>query len=139
MQTLQDFFAWLKIYFQTNVVDTVKTITVKDVIDICLLALILYFIYRFIRDRRAGKLLMGLAFILVLSIASEALKLHALHFILGDFRQIGLIAILILFQQGERGRTQEPYTSSCFRGRTQKWHTPLLLTDSLVTPTWEES
>ena len=98
MQALQDFFAWLKIYFQTNVVDTVKTITVKDVIDIFLLALILYFIYRFIRDRRAGKLLMGLAFILVLSIASEALKLHALHFILGDFRQIGLIAILILFQ-----------------------------------------
>ena len=41
---------------------------------------------------------MGLALILVLSIASEALELHALHFILGDFRQIGLIAILILFQ-----------------------------------------
>ncbi len=98
MQTLYDFFSWLKIYFQTNVIDVVKLMTVKDAIDIVLLGLILYFIYRFIRDRRAGKLLMGLALILVLSIASEALELHALHFILGDFRQIGLIAILILFQ-----------------------------------------
>jgi len=98
MRTLYDFFSWLKIYFQTNVIDVVKLMTVKDAIDIVLLGLILYFIYRFIRDRRAGKLLMGLALILVLSIASEALELHALHFILGDFRQIGLIAILILFQ-----------------------------------------
>ena len=98
MQTLYDFFAWLKVYFQTNVIDIVKDMTVKDAVDIVLLGLILYFLYRFIRDRRAGKLLMGLALILVISIASEALELHALHFILGDFRQIGLIAVLILFQ-----------------------------------------
>lgn len=98
MQTMHEFVSWMKIYFQENVIQTVKTITVKDVIDIFLLGSILYFIYRFIRDRRAGKLLMGLALVLVLSIVSEALELHALHFILGDFRQIGLIAVLILFQ-----------------------------------------
>ena len=98
MQTLYDFFDGLKTYFQANVVDVVKTITPKDAIDIFLLGLILYFLYRFICDRRAGKLLIGLAFIWVVSIASEALELHALHFILGDFRQIGLIAVLILFQ-----------------------------------------
>ncbi len=98
MQTIRELAAGLQVFFQQNVIDTVKTITLKDVIDILLLAMILYFIYRFIRDRRAGKLLMGLALILVISIVSEALELHALHFLLGDFRQIGLIAILILFQ-----------------------------------------
>lgn len=98
MQTIYEFVAWMKTFFQTSVIDTVKTITIKDGIDILLLSVILYFVYHFIRDRRAGKLLMGLALILVLSIVSEVLELHALHFILGDFRQIGLIAILILFQ-----------------------------------------
>ena len=98
MQTIQNFAIGLKEFFITNVLDTLKTITVKDGIDIFLLTLILYFIYRFIRNRRAGKLLMGLVLILVLSMAAEALDLHALHFVFGDFRQIGLIAILILFQ-----------------------------------------
>ena len=98
MQTIYELIAWLEVFFQKNVIDTFKTFTVKDGVDILLLTIILYFIYRFIRDRRAGKLLMGLVVILILSIVSETLKLQALHFVFGDFRQIGLIAILILFQ-----------------------------------------
>ena len=98
MQTIQDLFSWLGMLFQEYVVDTVKTIQPKDVIDILLLAIVLYFIYRFIRDRRAGKLLIGLALVLFISILSEALNLHALNFLFGDFRQLGIIAILILFQ-----------------------------------------
>ena len=45
MQTIHEFVAWVKVFFQENVIDTVKTITVKDVIDILLLGIILYFIY----------------------------------------------------------------------------------------------
>ena len=41
MQTFYEFVAWLKIFFQANVINTVKTITVKDVIDILLLSVIL--------------------------------------------------------------------------------------------------
>ena len=98
MQTIQEFVAWVKIFFQENVINTVKTIQLKDVIDILLLAIVLYFIYSFVRDRRAGKVLMGLALVLVISVASEALEMRALHFLLGDFRQIGLLAVLVLFQ-----------------------------------------
>lgn len=71
---------------------------VLDVVDILLLAVILFFLYCFIRDRRAGKLLIGLGCVLVLSLLGEALDLHAIRFLLGDFRQIGVLAILILFQ-----------------------------------------
>lgn len=41
---------------------------------------------------------MGLIFIFVLIVLAEAAEFSALRFVLGDFRQIGLIAILILFQ-----------------------------------------
>ena len=98
MQTIKDLFSWLGVFFEEHVVNTVKTIQPKDVIDILLLAVVLYFIYRFIRDRRAGKLLVGLALVVFISILSEALNLHALNFLFGDFRQLGIIAILILFQ-----------------------------------------
>ena len=98
MQTLYDAWNWLSDVFRYRVVDTIKTMGAKDVIDIFLLSVILYFIYRFIRDRRAGKLLMGLVVVLALAILSEAFEMKAVHFLLGDFRQIGWIAILILFQ-----------------------------------------
>jgi diadenylate cyclase len=71
---------------------------IMDVADILLLTMILYFLYRFIRDRRAGKLLIGLGCVLVLSLLGEALDMPATRFIFGDVRQIGVIAILILFQ-----------------------------------------
>ncbi|MBQ9783015.1 MAG: diadenylate cyclase CdaA [Clostridia bacterium] len=85
-------------FVNTNVIETVKQISVLDVVDILLLTLILYFIYRFVRDRRAGKLLLGVACVLILSLLSDALDMPATRFIFGDFRQIGVIAVLILFQ-----------------------------------------
>ena len=115
MQTIQDFVTWIKVFFEEHVIHTVKTIQPKDVVDILLLAVVLYFIYRFIRDRRAGKLLMGLALILIISILSETLKLNALNFLFGDFRQLGIFAILILFQPELRSVLEKvggtPFTS----------------------------
>ena len=95
MNALLDF---LHTYVEINIVSVVKAMDLWDVLDILLLTLILFFLYRFIRDRRAGKLLIGLGCVLALSLLSEALHLPALRFLLGDFRQIGLLAILILFQ-----------------------------------------
>lgn len=88
----------LKQFFQEYIINTVRSMDWKDVIDILLLSVILFFLYRFIRDRRAGKLLMGLALVFVLTILAEAVELNAVRFIFSDFRQIGVIAILILFQ-----------------------------------------
>lgn len=92
------FWNYLRAYVEVNIVSVLKNMRVWDVLDILLLTLILFFLYRFIRDRRAGKLLIGLGCVLGLSLLSEALDMPAVRFLLGDFRQIGLIAILILFQ-----------------------------------------
>ena len=85
-------------YVEQYVISTMKQISVMDVLDIAILTLILYFVYRFVRDRRAGKLLIGLGLVLILSLIGETFDMPAIRFIFGDFRQIGFIAILILFQ-----------------------------------------
>ena len=85
-------------FVQANVIDRIKDISIIDVIDIFALTFILYFLYRFIRDRRAGKLLIGLACVFVLSLLGEAFDMLALRFVFSDIRQLGVIAILILFQ-----------------------------------------
>ena len=91
-------FEFLKDYCQRYIFAIVKTIGILDMVDILLLTLILYFVYRFIRDRRAGKLLIGVGVVLVLSLLGDVFDMPATKFLFGDFRQIGVIAVLILFQ-----------------------------------------
>ncbi len=96
--SLADFLNRLWNYVSLYIVSSVKTMGILDVVDILLLSVVLYYIYRFIRDRRAGKLLIGLGCVLALSLLGDVLDLPATRFIFSDFRQIGVIAILILFQ-----------------------------------------
>lgn len=69
-----------------------------DVLDILLLAVFLFFVYQFLRDRRAGKLMIGLGLISLLLIVSSLIGMNAVNYILRHFYQIGLLAILIVFQ-----------------------------------------
>lgn len=88
----------LKDFFVTYLIEPVRGIGVKDVIDILLLSLVLFFVYRLIRDSRAWKLLLGLAVVLVMSIMARTFEMNGLNFIFGNFQQIGILAVLILFQ-----------------------------------------
>ena len=75
-----------------------KGIGVKDVIDILLVALAFYYTFKFVRDRRAGKLLVGIVFLVVLLLISSLLEMRALNFLLSNLFSVGLIAIVIVFQ-----------------------------------------
>ena len=75
-----------------------KTIGVNDVIDVLLLSVMLYYVYKFIRDRRAGKLLIGLGVVVSILVLSYVLRLKAITFIFENFFQVGLTALIILFQ-----------------------------------------
>lgn len=88
----------VKVFFEVYIVEPVKNIGIIDVVDIILLTFVLFFIYRFIRERRAIKLLLGLTLVLTLSLIGNALELHATSLLLGNFMQVGVIAILIIFQ-----------------------------------------
>ena len=63
-----------------------------------MLALVLFFVYKIVRDNRAGKLLVGLVTLLFISLIANLFEMHALNFILKNFTQIGVVVVLILFQ-----------------------------------------
>jgi len=73
-------------------------ISFLDIVDILCVAVLLYFVYTFIRDRRAGKLALGVAFIILFLILSDLLEMHALQYILTNVFQVGLISLVIVFQ-----------------------------------------
>ncbi len=69
-----------------------------DLLDILLLALLFFALYHFIKNRRAGKLMAGLLVIIAMLVVSTAFEMHAIRFILQNFYQVGMIAIIIVFQ-----------------------------------------
>ena len=98
MQAFVDIFNGFILTFKEYFLNTVKGFRLIDVFDILILALVFYYIYSFIRNRRAGKLAIGLLIIMALYVLSSALNMYALEYILQNFYQIGLIAVLIVFQ-----------------------------------------
>ena len=98
MLTAEKIVDVVKDFFTKFLIEPVKGIEVKDVIDILVLALVLFFVYRLIRDSRAWKLLVGLGVIFVVTMVARAFDMSGLNFIFGNFQQLGILAILILFQ-----------------------------------------
>ncbi len=82
----------------TYVWSIVSTMNIVDFVDIAIVAFLFYYIYKFIRERRAGKLAAGILIILLVLLVSEILEMYALGFILSNVFQVGLIAIIVVFQ-----------------------------------------
>jgi diadenylate cyclase len=79
-------------------VDAISAITIKDIIDILIVAILFYYIIRFMSDRRAGKLAVGVVFLLIVQGLATLFGLVALKFIMERVFQMGVLAIIILFQ-----------------------------------------
>ena len=85
-------------FFKEKVIDTLLSMDLWDALDIILLACAFFFVYRFAKKRRAIKLIIGVVLLLGLMLFVDAVKLSALGFVFGDFKQLGLIALIIIFQ-----------------------------------------
>lgn len=98
MQFLQDIWSGIAAFFNDNIIYVFKTMGLNDVIDIIVLAGLFYFLFRFAKKRRAIRLVMGVLLFFLVMFVGDAMDLTALSFVFGDFKQLGVIAILIIFQ-----------------------------------------
>ena len=73
---------------------------IKDAIDILLVALVLYYTYRFMRESRTLNIFVGiLAFIVTWLFVSRVREMRLLGAILDQFVGVGALAIIVLFQE----------------------------------------
>jgi len=73
---------------------------IKDIIDILLVASLLYYLFTLMRKSGTVNIFVGiLAFIVVWVVASEILSLRVTGAIMDQFMSIGLIILVILFQE----------------------------------------
>ena len=80
------------------IVAVLSGIRIIDIIDICIVTFLLYFVYKFIRDRRAGKLAAGVFLLMAFMLVSEVTNMYAMSFIMENLFQVGIIALIIVFQ-----------------------------------------
>ncbi len=72
---------------------------IKDIIDIAIVASLLYYLYKLMKESGTINLFYGImAFVLVWLVASEILDMRLLGSILDKFMSIGLIILVIMFQ-----------------------------------------
>ena len=74
------------------------TIGAADVIDILIVAYLIYKAIRFVRKTNSYNLAKGIIVVLVVFLVSDLLSLTMINFILRKAVELGLIALLILFQ-----------------------------------------
>ncbi len=84
--------------FLANIGDTFSQITFVDVIDILCVAVVLYFAYRFVKERRAAKLALGVLLLIVFLFIAELVELRAMEFLFKNVFQVGVLTLVILFQ-----------------------------------------
>jgi len=68
------------------------------IVDIAVVAALIFYIYRLIRQTRALQIFKGIAVLLILLAVSEILDLTILKFIMHNFLTYGMILIIIVFQ-----------------------------------------
>jgi diadenylate cyclase len=72
--------------------------TWRDAVDIFLLAALFFAVFRYVRDRRAGRLFWGVGILLGVYAASELLDFYTLRYVFGSFFGYGIIAAVVIFQ-----------------------------------------
>ena len=112
------------VFTWNNFLNQIKAIEVVDVIDILLVTVLLYYVYAFIRDRRAGKLAVGVGVLVALMLVSSLLGFSAMSFIMQNIFQVGFIALLVVFQPELRSALEkmggEPLKSLRSIGETKE-------------------
>lgn len=76
----------------------VMIISVFDVIDMLLVAFAIYHLFRFIRKGRAGQVAKAIFIIIIAVAVANVLKLRVVSFFLNYMIELGLIALVIIFQ-----------------------------------------
>lgn len=88
-------------------------------LDIFFVAMIIFYLFRMTRGTRAAQMLVGLALVVLASVAAAWLKLRALTYIASSLRAVWIVLFFILFQPELRGALMSLGKGRLFRSFTR--------------------
>mgnify|MGYP001357976668 CR=1 FL=1 len=72
---------------------------ILDIIDIVLVAMLLFYAYRLVKGTAAINIFVGIVILYLIWKITDALKMELLSNILGGFMRVGVFALIVVFQQ----------------------------------------
>lgn len=84
--------------FFDQVYGVIKTFSIIDLLDIALIAYIIYALIKLVRETRAGQLVKGILLLTVFYFFAVQFNLKTTGFLLKNIFQIGILALIVLFQ-----------------------------------------
>lgn len=84
--------------FFSSALDQISLLRFTDALDICLVAVLVYFVLKFIRDSHTTRLFKGVILIIIGVQVVYLLGLHVTSYILSKCVQISVIALVVIFQ-----------------------------------------
>lgn len=81
-----------------NIKNSFSSFGISDAIDILVLSFLFLCVFRFVKSKKGGALLLGIGICLVIWFVSTAFALNGTSFIFSKIFEIGVIALIIIFQ-----------------------------------------
>ena len=122
--------------FET-ILNNAKMATLWDVVDILLVAFLFYRLMRFLRNTNAQKLFQGLIAMVVITILSDLAQLHVIYYIMETVMQVGILALVIIFQPELRKMLEQFGSSKLSNLFSFGWNQEARTTDTAILQTIE--
>jgi len=91
-----------------------QTVIIWDLVDILIVAFLIYRILSFMRKTSASSVMKGIAFVLVFAWLSSLLSMYLLSYLLRQMLQMGVIVLVVLFQPELRKMFEQMGTSRLY-------------------------
>lgn len=104
--------------FLSQLMASVREVSLWVVLDVLVVAVVIYQLLILVKRTRAVQLLQGFSVLLALRLLSDWLHLRAFHWLLGQILLPGVIALVILFQPELRLALEQIGRGRLFRGPT---------------------
>lgn len=84
--------------FLENIITSLMLIRVTDIIDIAIIAFVIYKLFSLLRNTRAEQVLKGLIFVLIFASVADILNLNTVSWVMNQFLTVSLVFIIVVFQ-----------------------------------------
>lgn len=84
--------------FLENIITSLMLIRVTDIIDIAIIAFVIYKLFSLLRNTRAEQVLKGLIFVLFFASIADILNLNTVSWVMNQFLTVALVFIIVVFQ-----------------------------------------
>ena len=81
-----------------NFIRVMQSVSFFDILDILMLTVVIFYVLKLTMETRAMQLLKGIILLILLYIVVQLCNMKAMSFLMENFLQVGILAIIIVFQ-----------------------------------------